>query len=58
MIKKIFITILSVLMAFSAVTVGTGCGAPTSFTVTFDGGAEDAILVEGELVQTVTSWEQ
>ena len=58
MIKKIFITILSVLMAFSAVTVGTGCGAPRSFTVTFDGGAEDAVLVEGELVQTVTSWEQ
>ncbi len=58
MIKKIFITILSVLMAFSAVSVSTGCGAPRNFTVTFSGGAKDAVLVEGELVQTVTSWEQ
>lgn len=46
-------------LAFTSVFVGMGCSnQPQSFTVTFLSGAEDAELLSGKTVQTVTSHTQ
>ncbi|MBO7149571.1 MAG: InlB B-repeat-containing protein [Clostridia bacterium] len=55
--KRLFNLILAVVMLFTAVFFSTGCG-PKTFTVTFEKGAEDALLDWGEEIQVVTNSRQ
>lgn len=58
MFKKRWLNlILSFIMVFTAVFFSTGCNEKT-FTVTFEGGAQDAILEWGKEVQKVTTSSQ
>ena len=58
MLKKRWLNlILAVVMVFTAVFFMVGC-APKTFTVTFNEGAEDAVLVNGKEVQNVTNSSQ
>ena len=58
-VKKTIISIfLAVMLCFSASVMISGCSTDRTFTVTFEAGVEDAYLVEGEEVQTVTNANQ
>jgi hypothetical protein len=57
--KRILTIFLTVLIAISVVITGVGCDRkPEKFTVTFSGGAEDAVLYSGEEIQIVQSADQ
>ena len=58
-VKKTIISIfLAVILCLSASVMISGCSTDKTFTVTFEAGVEDAYLVEGEEVQTVTNANQ
>ncbi len=59
--KRIITLFLALIMCFAQGLAMVGCDAidgNAEFTITFDANAEDAVLVSGELVQTVASADQ
>ena len=59
--KRILTLFLAIIMCFAQGLTMVGCDVidgNTEFTITFDANAEDAVLVSGELVQTVSSADQ
>ena len=59
--KRILTLFLAIIMCFAQGLTMVGCNVidgNKEFTITFDANAEDAVLVSGELVQTVSSADQ